>query len=313
MIVYDIAKKAWFEQLPKKPAQLRNLFVMGHVSDVQALQAVFGFDESTVLECTDLDESVRFASFDGYDFISLVNMELVHHKIELSEVNIYVSADYVVVVIPDSPGEALVRLEDNLMKGILEIKPNKGWTNMAVYAVFNTLLAELSDMLENLEAEVVALQEHIISQTNTVPFESLSGFRHMAYTVKKQLRASSYLGAQIMVDPNDLIHPPYERYFLNIDTRLKKLYDFAESINELCSQLVVSYESKLTMRTNDIVNKLTILTVFFGPLTVITGIYGMNFKFMPELNQPWGYPAALLLMATVSGVIYWILKRNKWL
>ncbi len=313
MIVCDILNKAMLDALPAEQGGLKNLFVLCPVSDIPAIQAAFHFDGSTILECTDLDESVRFASFDGYDFISLVYIELQQHKVKLSEINIYVSADYVVLVIPDSPYERLAGLESKMIKAVTELKPHSAWTGMVVYQLFNIILSELSDMLEGFEDDVIQLQEQIIGRVEKGQFKALAGYRHTAYIIKKQLRSSSYLGAQMLVDPNGLIHKDHRRYYNNIDTRLRKLYDFAANISELCNQLLISYDSRLTMKTNDIVNKLTILTVFFGPLTVITGIYGMNFDFMPELNHPLGYPAALALMAAVSGIIYWRLKKNKWL
>jgi magnesium transporter len=66
-------------------------------------------------------------------------------------------------------------------------------------------------------------------------------------------------------------------------------------------------------KTNDVMKVLTIFSVFFMPLTFIVGIYGMNFEFMPELKQKWGYPIVLIVMAIVTGVIYQWFRKKKWL
>ena len=66
-------------------------------------------------------------------------------------------------------------------------------------------------------------------------------------------------------------------------------------------------------RTSDVMKVLTIFSVFFMPLTFIVGIYGMNFEFMPELKQKWGYPAVLIVMGIVTGIIYIWFKRKRWL
>jgi magnesium transporter len=157
------------------------------------------------------------------------------------------------------------------------------------------------------------LIETVTQEADKNQLMEIGGLRQMAYTAKKQLRAMSYLGAQILMDENDLLNKKQTRYFHNVDTRLKKLYDFAENLYELSNELLRTYDSKLNMKMNDMINKLTLLTLFFGPLTVITGVYGMNFDWMPELHIPWGYPLALLLMIVVSCVMYLILKKKKWL
>jgi magnesium transporter len=64
---------------------------------------------------------------------------------------------------------------------------------------------------------------------------------------------------------------------------------------------------------NESINKLTVLTLFVGPVSVVTGIYGMNFTNMPELKWYYGYPAVILLIILICAIIYFILKKKKML
>lgn len=92
-----------------------------------------------------------------------------------------------------------------------------------------------------------------------------------------------------------------------------KLHSNYEHIHEDVSNLLNIYISISAHKTNEVMKVLTIFSVFFMPLTFIVGIYGMNFKYMPELQLKWGYPASLLLMLAIIVVIYVWFKRKKWM
>ncbi|MBB6610650.1 magnesium transporter CorA [Pontibacter sp. Tf4] len=88
------------------------------------------------------------------------------------------------------------------------------------------------------------------------------------------------------------------------------LYD---ELNDSANHLVNVYISLSSQRTNEVMRVLTIFSVFFMPLTFIVGIYGMNFKFMPELYSVYGYPLIMLVMLLITAVIYMWFRRKGWL
>ncbi|MDR3272242.1 MAG: hypothetical protein LBT29_01975 [Flavobacteriaceae bacterium] len=98
---------------------------------------------------------------------------------------------------------------------------------------------------------------------------------------------------------------------------LKDLYIKAatshDQILDNLTNLLNIYISLSSQKTNEIMKTLTIFSIFFLPLTFLAGIYGMNFVFMPELKEKWSYPLILLLMVAITVVIYYWLKRKKWL
>ncbi|GHS96494.1 cation transporter [Synergistales bacterium] len=325
MKLFDCAS-GYFLESDTFPKTLKSneLFIICRSTEITPLRDVFGFDKSTILECTDLDESVRYVSFDGYDFISLVHMETEQNAerkkdFTLREINMYISSSFLVLVLPEHDSPRIAQLETSLfdvaasMGGVLSGKNAMPRLIRLYFLVFNGLLVDFSETMETLEDEMEELSEAITLNADKRYIVDIGRLRKIAYTAKKLLRSLSYLGTQILMDENGLIDKKYIKYFRNVDTRLKKLYDFSESLYELSNELLRTYDSRLTIKTNDTINKLTIITLFFGPLTVITGIYGMNFEVMPELSWPFGYPLTLGIMVLVSFIIYWLLKKNEWL
>jgi magnesium transporter len=88
---------------------------------------------------------------------------------------------------------------------------------------------------------------------------------------------------------------------------------FYDQLSDDAQNLVSTYMSFSAHKTNDVMKILTIFSAYFLPLTFIVGVYGMNFRFMPELDWEWGYPAVILLMLGVFIAIYIWFRRKKWL
>jgi len=80
----------------------------------------------------------------------------------------------------------------------------------------------------------------------------------------------------------------------------------------MISGMLDIYLSTISNRLNEVMKVLTIIATIFMPLTFISGVYGMNFQHMPELEWRWGYPAVLLFMGAVSGFMVLYFKRKKW-
>ena len=297
------------------PAQINgvDLFVICRANEVLPLLDVFGWDNSALFECTNIDETVRYTSHDGYDFISLIYVETEAGSIHQREVNLFFSKRYLVFIIPNSEGTRLARLVDGLRKAAESVAVRSSPLVYLYYVIFNGLVVDFSETLEILEDEIEALAEMIVEKPCHEQLVRIGQLRKTAYTYKKMLRALSYIGGQVLMDENQLLDDCHVNYFRNVDARLMKQYDFAESLYDLSNDLLHIYDSKLTSQTNETMNKLAAITLIFGPLTVIAGVYGMNFTHMPELEWTFGYPLALGFMAAVGVVIFLIMKKKKWL
>jgi len=323
MLVIDYDKNREYSQetFPAECVNSEALFVFCRTGEIETLRDIWDFDESTVLDCVNIDESVRFTAFDGYDFVSLVHMEMQSFgSIVFNEINLYISRGYFILVMPEHASKKLFAFEAKITAVAQSFLTNRNpsaemveYFDQLLFLFFNTLLSDFSDVLELLEDYIEDLSEKITLSVEQEYFDDIQCARKTAYSIKKTLRALSYMGLQVLCNENDIISKKKLFLFRNLDTRFRKIYDFAENVYGLSTELLNTYDSKVTQRTNDIVNKLTFITLFFGPLTVITGIYGMNFDIMPELKWPLGYPFAFALMAVTSLVLYIVLKKKKWL
>jgi magnesium transporter len=297
------------------PAQINDAdyFIICRANDVSALLDVFGWDKKTLLECNNLDETVCYTSYFGYDFISMIYVESEDVLVHQREINLFFSKHYLVLVIPNNEGVRLTRLVNGLRKAAVNAAVRQVPLVNLYYAIFNAIVADFSETLEKLEDEIESLAEAIVENPCHEQLSRIGRLRKTTYTYKKILRSLSYLGEQILMDENQLLDDHHTRYFRNIDARLMKQYDFVASLYDLSNSLLHTYDSKNSAQTSETMNKLAAITLIIGPMTIIAGIYGMNFTNMPELEWTFGYPIALGIMASVGLTIFLILKRKKWL
>ena len=95
-------------------------------------------------------------------------------------------------------------------------------------------------------------------------------------------------------------------YYVKLDTIIEEVHDSIQSLLSI-------YISLSSQRTNEVMRTLTVFTAFFLPLTFIVGIYGMNFRYMPELDERLGYPVIMAIMLGITVGIYVWFKRKGWL
>ena len=110
-----------------------------------------------------------------------------------------------------------------------------------------------------------------------------------------------------------LIQPATLPYLRDVYDHTIQVVDTIEVFRDAINGMLDTYLSVLSNRMNEVMKVLTIIATIFIPLTFVAGVYGMNFKFMPELHWRWGYPAALAVMALVVIGMLVYFRKKKWL
>jgi magnesium transporter len=159
----------------------------------------------------------------------------------------------------------------------------------------------LSNEVDRFESKIFVKSE------NPIVLEDLYYIRSKASMCKKLLVFTGEVINSIRSTDNDVVA------LQDIKDLHLKLVTIYGQVYEDVTNLLNIYISLQAQKTNDVMKVLTIFSVFFMPLTFIAGIYGMNFKYMPELEIKYGYHASLLAMVVISITIFFWFKRKRWL
>jgi magnesium transporter len=101
-------------------------------------------------------------------------------------------------------------------------------------------------------------------------------------------------------------------HFKDVYDHLFMISELTESYRDTMSSAMEAYLSVVSNRLNEVMKVLTIIATILMPLTLLTGIFGMNFEYMPLLKSPYGFPITVLLMMLAAAVMLWLFKRKGW-
>lgn len=288
--------------------------ILSTPSELNKLKHILDIDEITFKDCLIFDEHIKLDLFDNYDFLSLNTFELKDRKSVIREVNIYISDNYILVVVEED--HFIYTYIENLISGCFTDHNPKVALFKINYLIFKQIIINGFENIEKLEDMILEIEDAMLDGATEKHLNDISYVRGLTRTVVKNTRPLLYIGDRILKENiRHLKYSDIKKYNLenlqSIDFGIDKLYNFALSTRELADKLLDIYSSQIAEKTNCLITKLTVLTGVAAPLTIITGIYGMNFRVMPELDFTYGYPVTILVMICIvifSIVIFKIKK-----
>ncbi|MFC4424678.1 magnesium transporter CorA family protein [Deinococcus navajonensis] len=165
-------------------------------------------------------------------------------------------------------------------------------------------------VVDTLEEQVDALEEQVFRNVRTNPVPEVFELKHQLTQARRLAAeardATALLSRHAAGTPGDLVrYRDAQDSFLRASTRF-------EGLREVLTSLLDLHLSLQSQRMNEVMRTLTAVSVVFLPLTFLAGVWGMNFKFMPELHSPYGYGFAWLSFLLVGGLLAAYFKRRGW-
>ena len=202
----------------------------------------------------------------------------------------------------------------NIIKGIQRIKKWKlPSLERFLYDFLDYIVKDDLRLMENYENELDSMEQAIIDGDENLPSGRLNDIRSDIRYLRIHYEQLMDLAQEFQENENGFFKPENLRYFRLFIDRAARLHDSSMSLRDYTMQLRDLYKAHLDIKQNRIMTVLTVVTTIFMPLTLIVGWYGMNFKYMPELNYEWSYPVVIVLSVLIVVLSLIFFKRKKWL
>jgi len=277
------------------------------IEDLELLQPLFQLHDLAVEDCLNEEEQrPKIEIYDTHYFIVINSIRYDDEEIFLRALNIFLF-DHVIITVTRQKIH-----EIRAIKPILwETEANDA--DHFLYHLVDLVIDNYFNVADRIEDKIEELEEAILMHTKKSHLNEIIGLRSEILWLKKILVPQKEVIWKLNKKDLKLISDELQQYFGDIYENAVKITETFETFRDLVGNLREAYQSSVANRANEIMRVFTALTTIFMPLTIITGIYGMNFDHMPELHMKYGYYAVLIVMLAVGFSMFLFFRKKDWL
>lgn len=209
---------------------------------------------------------------------------------------------------------------DNLFHPVQErIRLGKGkirslGTDYLTYVILDYIVDQNFVLIDSLDEVINSLEDNLLTAVPTPDMlYKIQSLKREIISIRRYISPVRELLAGMMRSDSELINQNTHIYLRDVSDHSIRVVESIESYRDILTGLLEIYISSLSNKMNEVMKVLTIFASIFIPLTFITGIYGMNFDYMPELAWKWAYPALWGIFITLPVILILYFKRKKWL
>jgi len=209
------------------------------------------------------------------------------------------------------PGDIFDPVRERIRRGQGRIR--KMGPDYLAYSLLDAIVDDYFVMMEALGERVEALEDELIANPDRRTLRDIHDLKGKMLFLRKSIWPLRDAVGRLERAETPLIKETTDIYLRDVYDHLIQVIDNVETFREMLSGILDIYLSSVSNRMNEVMKVLTIIGTIFIPLTFIAGVYGMNFKFMPELDWRGGYFVVWGIMLIVGvSLLFWF-KRKKWL
>ncbi|PDO11546.1 MAG: magnesium and cobalt transport protein CorA [Candidatus Reconcilbacillus cellulovorans] len=289
------------------PPEYGFYWIEADIEDVPQLQQTFNLHELAVEDTLSEEEQrPKLEIYDNHYFIVINSIRFDDEEIYLRALNLFLFQHLIITVTRQKINELRT-----IKPILLQEKVNS--PDYFLYYLVDLVIDNYFVVGDRIEAKIEKLEEDIVIHTKKSHLNEIIGLRSEILWLKKTLGPQRELVWALSRKDLKLIREQLRKYFGDIYENAVKISETFDTFRDLIGNLREAYQLNVANRANEIMRVFTAITTIFMPLTVITGIYGMNFDHMPELHMKYGYYAVLGVMVAVALSLLWLFKKKDWI
>jgi magnesium transporter len=307
------------ELLPYRDSPTTTWINIEGLQDLALLESLglhFGVHSLTLEDVLNCGQRPKLEDYGTYHFMVMKSLSLKDGALELEQISFILGKNYI-LTIQELPGDSFEAVRQRIRRGKGLIR--KAGADYLLYALVDALIDEFFPVLERYGEQIEELEDEVILQPSPEVLHRIHAVKRDLLVLRRTAWPERDTINAFSREESSLISDETKVFIRDCYDHIIQVIDIVETYRDLSSGLQEAYLSSISLRMNEIMKVLTIISTIFIPLTFIAGIYGMNFNpdasplNMPELNWYWGYPFSLAIMAIVATGLIIFFRRKGWL
>ncbi|MBM4042588.1 MAG: magnesium/cobalt transporter CorA [Planctomycetes bacterium] len=249
---------------------------------------------------------------DEYEDNLYLVVRMLHYEAELrtEQVSLFLGKDFV-LTFQEDVGDCLDPIRERLRKEGGQLR--RRGADYLMYAIVDAIIDHHFPVLERLGEQVEELEDEALERPSQRTMARVHQAKRELLSLRRSIWPLREAVNALLRTESPLISKNTRLYLRDCYDHTVRILDMVETHRELVGDLTDMYLSSMSNRMNQVMKVLTVIATIFMPLTFLAGVYGMNFRHLPEVEWRWGYLAFWLAIVIVTLLMLWLFRRKGWL
>ncbi|MBT3412917.1 MAG: magnesium/cobalt transporter CorA [Candidatus Jacksonbacteria bacterium] len=295
----------------KKSVSWINVSTVNDVKQIEELGNTFDIHSLVLEDITNTDQRPKTEDHEKYIYtvLKMLSYNSTKGKTFIEQVSILLGDNFV-ISFQEADGDVFNPIREQIRKNESRIRTSK--SDFLAYSLIDSIVDNYFVVLEHIGEKIGKIEEQIFSHPNQHTMEKIHALKRDIIFIRRSVWPLREVINNMQRSESKLIGKESKLYFRDVYDHTIQIMDTTETFSDMLSNLLDVHLSKMTHGMNEVMKVLTIIATVFIPLTFLTGLYGMNFIHMPELQWRYGYPFALGIMLVAALLMLAYFKKKKW-
>jgi len=285
------------------------------IHNTEIMEQIGGHFDMHPLIIEDIVNTTQRPKFEDFGSYILIVLKMLYYDekndgTNVEQVSLIVGTNFV-ISFQEKEGDIFDSIRDRIRNAKGRIR--KMGSDYLAYALIDAIVDHYFVILENFGEKIENVEEELITNPTPETLQLMHELKREMIFLRKSVWPLREVISGLQRAESSLIQKSTGIFLRDVYDHTIQVIDTIETFRDMVSGMLDIYLSSISNKMNEVMKVLTIIATIFIPLTFIAGIYGMNFKYMPELHWPFGYALIWLIIIAIAITMLIYFKRKRWL